>query len=139
MYLSCVLCLCVCVVCVVFASSATAEYIYHDVVSFVCKDHDAHQLVAPSLLTCAHVCLPCVRCMSRMQCIECMYLVCSACVFMWRAFWFAVSLFAPYIRHDALQLVVQGPRRSSACGAKSDNMCACMSAMYEMHVTHVVY
>ena len=49
------------------------------------------------------------------------------CLFVWRAFCFACSSSAPCIYHDDLQLVVQGPRRSSACGAKSDNMCACMS------------
>ena len=67
-----------------------------------------------------------------------MYLVCFACVVVWCAFCLVFSSSATYIYHDALQLVVQGPRRSSACGSRSENMCACMSAMYAMRVTQVM-
>ena len=61
-------------------------------------------------------------------CVSAMYVSCVLCVcFSVVRFCFAFSSSATYIYHDALQIVVQGPRRSSACGAKSDNMCARMS------------
>ena len=63
-----------------------------------------------------HVWDACHACTVLNVCIVC---VVPLCVCVLCAFCFALSSPAKHIYHDALQLVVQGPRRSSACGAKS--------------------